>query len=116
MKETRFEKSPTSLFLRKLPFPKQLARAPPGQKQGAKGIDYVAVYSFVDLLSRIAILLVLFLMGLDTNIREIKRLRQAAVSVAVLGVIAPLLLGLATMKFLHPDSAGWGSLSSDVGR
>jgi Kef-type K+ transport system membrane component KefB len=71
---------------------------------GAKGIDYVAVYSFVDLLSRIAILLLLFLVGLETNIREMKRVGQAAVSVAVLGVVAPLLLGLATMKFLHPDS------------
>lgn len=72
---------------------------------GAKDIDYVAVYSFIDLLSRIAILLLLFLVGLETNIREMKRVGQAAVSVAVLGVVAPLLLGLATMKFLHPNSA-----------
>ena len=72
---------------------------------GAKGVDYVAVYSFIDLLSRVAILLLLFLVGLETNIREMKRVGRAAVSVAVLGVVAPLLLGLATMKFLHPASA-----------
>jgi Kef-type K+ transport system membrane component KefB len=59
---------------------------------GAKGIDYVAVYSFIDLLSRMAILLLLFLVGLETNIREMKRVGQAAVSVAVLGVVAPCFL------------------------
>jgi hypothetical protein len=32
---------------------------------GTKGLDYVAVYSFVDLLSRIAILVLLFLVGLS---------------------------------------------------
>ncbi len=62
------------------------------------------VYSFVDLLSRIAILVLLFLVGLETNIREMKRVGQTAFFVAVIGVVAPMALGLGTMKFLHPDS------------
>jgi Kef-type K+ transport system membrane component KefB len=72
---------------------------------GGKGLDYVAVYSFLDLLSRIAIIVLLFLVGLETNIREIKRVGRTAFSVAVIGVLAPMALGLSTMKFLHPDSA-----------
>jgi len=71
---------------------------------GAKGLDYVAVYSFVDLLSRIAILVLLFLVGLETNIREMKRVGQTAFFVVVIGVVAPMALGLGMMKFLHPDS------------
>jgi Kef-type K+ transport system membrane component KefB len=69
-----------------------------------KGLDYVAVYSFVDLLSRIAILVLLFLVGLETNIREMKRVGQTAFAVAVIGVLAPMVLGLGTMKLLHPGS------------
>jgi Kef-type K+ transport system membrane component KefB len=72
---------------------------------GTKGLDYVAVYSFVDLLSRIAILVLLFLVGLETNIGEMKRVGRTALSVAVIGVLAPMTLGLGTMKVLHPDSA-----------
>jgi Kef-type K+ transport system membrane component KefB len=71
---------------------------------GAKGLDYVAVYSFVDLLSRIAILVLLFLVGLDTSVSEMKRVGRTAFSVAVIGVLAPMALGLVTMRLLHPDS------------
>ncbi len=71
---------------------------------GAKGLEYVAVYSFVDLLSRIAILVLLFLIGLETNIREMKRVGQTAFSVATIGVLLPMVLGLGTMRLLHPDS------------
>jgi Kef-type K+ transport system membrane component KefB len=71
---------------------------------GAKSIDYVTIYTFVDLLSRIAILVLLFLVGLDTNIREMKRVGTTALSVAAIGVIVPLLLGLGAMKILQPDS------------
>jgi Kef-type K+ transport system membrane component KefB len=71
---------------------------------GAKGLDYVAVYSFVDLLSRVAILVLLFLVGLETNIGEMKRVGKPAFFVAVIGVVVPMVLGLSTMKFLHPSS------------
>jgi Na+:H+ antiporter len=72
---------------------------------GTKGLDYVAIYTFVDLLSRIAILVLLFLVGLETNIREMKRVGQTALWVALIGVLIPMVLGLGTMKLLHPDSA-----------
>lgn len=74
---------------------------------GANGLDYVGAFLFVDLLSRIAIVVLLFLVGLDTSLGEIKRAGRTALSVAVVGVVVPLGLGLATMKLLHPDSV-WG--------
>jgi Kef-type K+ transport system membrane component KefB len=74
---------------------------------GARGLDYIGVFSFVDLVSRIAILVLLFLVGLETSLVEMKRVGRTAFSVAVVGVLLPLGLGLGTMKLLHPDSV-WG--------
>ena len=74
---------------------------------GAKGLERVSVFLFVDLLSRIAIVVLLFLVGLETSLGEMKRVGQTAISVAVVGVLVPLGLGLATMKLLYPDSV-WG--------
>jgi Kef-type K+ transport system membrane component KefB len=72
--------------------------------QGAVGASYVAVYSFLDLLARIAILLLLFLVGLETSLGEMKRVGRTALVVASIGVIVPLAFGMGTMKLLHPDS------------
>jgi Kef-type K+ transport system membrane component KefB len=71
---------------------------------GAKGLDYVSVFLFVDLLSRIAVVVLLFLVGLETSLGEMKRVGRTAFSVAVVGVVVPLGLGLTTMKLLHPNS------------
>lgn len=77
---------------------------------GAHSLDYVAIYSFVDFLARIAILVLLFLVGLETSLVEMKRVGKTALLVAIIGVIAPMALGLGTMKLLHPNS----SLASDL--
>jgi Kef-type K+ transport system membrane component KefB len=51
-----------------------------------------------------AILMLLSLVGFETNIREMKRVGQTAFFVAVIGVMAPMGRRLGTMKFLRPDS------------
>jgi len=48
------------------------------------------------LLAQIGILFILFISGLETNISKMKRLGKASVSVAVGGVIIPLILGFAS--------------------
>jgi Kef-type K+ transport system membrane component KefB len=37
---------------------------------GIHGVDFISIYTFVDLLSRIAILILLFLVGLETSLAE----------------------------------------------
>jgi len=69
-----------------------------------RSLDYLAVYSFVDFLSRIAILVLLFLVGLETSFVAMKRVGKTALVVAVIGILVPLGLGLVTMKLLHPRS------------
>jgi Kef-type K+ transport system membrane component KefB len=71
---------------------------------GGHGIDYMTMYDFVDLLSRLAVLVLLFLVGLETSLAEMKRVGQTAFTVAIMGVAVPMALGLVTMKLLHPDS------------
>jgi Na+:H+ antiporter len=75
-----------------------------------QSLDYLAVYSFLDFLSRIAILILLFLVGLETSLVEMRRVGKTALLVAVIGVVAPMSLGLGTMKLVHPGSA----LASDL--
>src|SRR6516162_4751095 len=68
-------------------------------------LDYLAVYSFVDFLSRIAILVLLFLVGLETSLVGMKRVGKTALLVAVIGILVPMGLGLGVMKVLRPASA-----------
>jgi Kef-type K+ transport system membrane component KefB len=70
-----------------------------------EGPSYLTLYSFVDLLSRIAILVLLFLVGLETSFGEMRRVGRTALWVAVIGILAPMALGMGTMKLIHPDSA-----------
>ena len=74
------------------------------------GIEYMTIYSFVDLLSRIAVLVLLFLAGLETTLADMKRVGRTAFYVAIVGVILPMALGMGAMKLLHPNS----QLASDL--
>ena len=73
-------------------------------------LDFVSIYTFVDFLSRIAILILLFLVGLETSFVEMKRVGKSAFIVAVIGVVVPMGLGMGIMKILHPSSALAGDL------
>jgi Kef-type K+ transport system membrane component KefB len=77
---------------------------------GARSLDYLAIYSFVDFLARIAILILLFVVGLETNLGEMRRVGKTAFLVAVIGVIVPMILGMWIMKLLHPSSELAGDL------
>ncbi len=71
---------------------------------GPQGQTYISVYAFIDVVSRLAILILLFLVGLEISLVEMKRVGKSAAFVAVLGIVIPMVLGMATMKLLHPNS------------
>jgi Kef-type K+ transport system membrane component KefB len=71
---------------------------------GSAGVTAVSVYTFMDSVSRIAIIVLLFLVGLETSVRELRRVGATSFLVAVVGVVAPLLLGLGTMAVLLPEA------------
>lgn len=71
---------------------------------GPQGTSYISVYAFIDVVSRLAILILLFLVGLEISLVEMKRVGKSAAVVAVLGIVIPMALGMATMKLIHPNS------------
>jgi Kef-type K+ transport system membrane component KefB len=69
------------------------------------GLRVLDVYSFVDQVSRIAIIILLFLVGLETSLVEMREVGWSAALVGILGVILPLGLGLLVTTLLLPDSS-----------
>jgi Kef-type K+ transport system membrane component KefB len=71
--------------------------------QSPSGLKVLNVYSFVDQVSRIAIIILLFLVGLETSLTEMREVGWSASIVGVLGVVLPLALGLLVTTFLLRD-------------
>jgi Kef-type K+ transport system membrane component KefB len=66
------------------------------------GIVTASVYLFIDLLSRIGVIILLFLVGLESSVREMSQVGKTSLLVAIVGVICPFLLGMGTMALLFP--------------
>ncbi|HUN62190.1 MAG TPA: cation:proton antiporter [Candidatus Sulfotelmatobacter sp.] len=71
---------------------------------GPDGQTYITIYAFIDIISRLAILVLLFMVGLEISLVEMKRVGKYATYVAVLGIVVPMALGMGVMKLLHPDN------------
>jgi Kef-type K+ transport system membrane component KefB len=71
---------------------------------GPGGVAAVSIYSFVDLLSRIGVIVLLFAVGLETSLREMRKVGRNAFFVAVVGVVAPFLFGVGVLWLLMPDT------------
>jgi Kef-type K+ transport system membrane component KefB len=71
---------------------------------GSQGQTYISVYAFIDVISRLAILVLLFLVGLEISLVEMKRVGRYASYVAILGIVVPMILGMGVMKLLHPHN------------
>jgi Kef-type K+ transport system membrane component KefB len=71
---------------------------------GPQGQTYISVYAFIDVISRLAILVLLFLVGLEISLVQMKRVGKYASYVALLGIVLPMILGMGVMKVLHPDN------------
>ncbi len=71
--------------------------------QGPHGADILHVAQAVDLFSRYGVIFMLFLVGLETSLRELKEVGADSVRVAVIGVVAPFALGFAAAWLLLPE-------------
>jgi Kef-type K+ transport system membrane component KefB len=70
---------------------------------GPQAVAALSVYQFTDLLSRLGVIVLLFLVGLETTVHEMRRVGRVALQVAVIGMVAPFLLGLGVVKVLLPE-------------
>jgi Kef-type K+ transport system membrane component KefB len=59
----------------------------------------------VDAFSRYGVIFMLFMVGLQTNLSEMRVVGADSVRVAIIGVVAPVTLGFAVTRLLRPDLA-----------
>ncbi|RUR11932.1 cation:proton antiporter [Legionella sp. km772] len=72
---------------------------------GSHGIDYLKIAYTVDIFSRYGVIFLLFMVGLESSLEELKRTGKASIIVALIGVIAPMILGFGIACILMPTAS-----------
>lgn len=78
--------------------------------QGPYGAQLLQIAQTVDVFSRYGIIFLLFLVGLDTSVQEMRAVGAASMRVAVVGVLLPFALGFEAARLLMPEL----SLNTDL--
>lgn len=66
------------------------------------GADYLKVTYILDIFSRYGVIFLLFLVGVESSLTELKQTGRVACRVAVVGVLAPLIFGVGIANQLLP--------------
>lgn len=77
---------------------------------GAEGTDFLKISYVVDVFSRYGVIFLLFMVGLESSVEELKHTGRESIAVAIIGVIAPMILGFCVAYLLMPDA----SIKSDL--
>lgn len=77
---------------------------------GEQGADLLKIAFIVDTFSRYGVIFLLFMVGLESSVVELRHTGRASLQVAIIGVAAPILLGLLVTALLMPQA----SLSADL--
>lgn len=72
---------------------------------GFGGLEFIKTDAGVDLLARIGVLILLFEVGLESTVHQMMKVGLTAMTVAVLGVIAPFALGWGVGAWLLPGES-----------
>lgn len=72
---------------------------------GPQGVEYLKVAYTVDIFSRYGVIFLLFMVGLESSLEELKRTGKEALIVALIGVIAPMILGFGIAYVLMPTAS-----------
>lgn len=67
------------------------------------GLDLLKVVHVIDIFSRYGVIFMLFLVGLETSLDDLRRTGADSIKVAVLGVILPMLFGFIAARLFMPD-------------
>jgi Kef-type K+ transport system membrane component KefB len=70
---------------------------------GPSGGQLVQVAHTVDVFSRYGVIFLLFMVGLETNLDEMRRVGADSARVAIIGVVAPFAFGFGLILFLSPE-------------
>ena len=70
---------------------------------GPQGGQVMQVAQTVDVFSRYGVIFLLFMVGLETNLDEMRRVGADSIRVGIIGVVLPVGLGFAAAELLRPD-------------
>jgi Kef-type K+ transport system membrane component KefB len=70
---------------------------------GPLGGQVIQVAQTVDVFSRYGVIFLLFMVGLETDLDELRSAGGDSIRVAIIGVVLPVTLGFAALKLLQPD-------------
>jgi Kef-type K+ transport system membrane component KefB len=70
---------------------------------GFHRLDYLATDMGIGILAEIGVILLLFEVGMESNIKEMLSVGSSSLLVAILGVVAPFILGLGLSAWMLPD-------------
>lgn len=71
--------------------------------QGPHRLELVQMAHAVDVFSRYGVIFLLFLVGLDTSLEEMRQVGRGSIQVAVSGMLLPFMLGFAAISILMPE-------------
>ncbi|MGL5741367.1 MAG: cation:proton antiporter [Legionella sp.] len=72
---------------------------------GPHGADFLKIAYIVDIFSRYGVIFLLFMVGLESSIHEMKHTGRDSLFVALIGVIAPMFLGFFIAYYLMPTES-----------
>jgi Kef-type K+ transport system membrane component KefB len=72
---------------------------------GITALDPIKIDPFIDMFARVGVLVLLFEVGLESTVRQMLQVGWSSLAVAVLGIAAPFLLGLAVGAWLLPEAS-----------
>ena len=70
---------------------------------GYRGFEFLGTSSGIEILAEIGVILLLFEVGLESNIDEMMSVGASSLAVAVLGIVAPFFLGWGVSAWMIPD-------------
>jgi Kef-type K+ transport system membrane component KefB len=71
--------------------------------QGPHRLELVQMAHAVDVFSRYGVIFLLFLVGLDTSLDEMRQVGKNSMQVAISGILLPFILGFAVIRALMPE-------------
>lgn len=72
---------------------------------GPHGADFLKIAYIVDIFSRYGVIFLLFMVGLESSMHEMKHTGRDSLFVALIGVIAPMILGFGVAYVLMPNDS-----------
>ncbi len=72
---------------------------------GPHGTELIKIAYIMDIFSRYGVIFLLFMVGLESSVEELKRTGRESIRVALIGVIAPMILGYGVAFVLMPPGS-----------